>query len=287
VTARQDANLVPRALAWATAIDTLPLDRVVERRAGYLVVRSPGNPRHHWGNLLLFDQPPKVGDADEWEGLFEAEFGLAPRVRHMTFAWDRADGEAGRARAEFVDRGYELDESIGLVAERGQLCAHQRENRDVLIRDLEPRRGADEELWHAVLELQVANRDERYDEQGYRAFARSRLDDLREHLQLGRGAWYVAVDPIQGQIVASCGVVVTGERARFQAVDTALAHRRRGICSRLVAEAAQRSAASYGAKRFVILAEAGYHALGLYESLGFVRREHVFGVCRRPPEDAA
>ena len=244
MTVGQDATPVPRSLAWATAIDTLPLDRVVERRDGYLVVRSPGNPRHHWGNLLLFDRPPGVGDAKEWERLFEAEFGDGPLVRHKTFAWDCTDGEAGLAGTEFVDRGYDLDESVALVAEPGQVRAHRRENREVVIRDLEPRRGADEELWHGVLELQVANRDERYDEQGYRAFARSRLDDLREHFRLGRGAWYVAVDPTQGQIVASCGVVVTGERARFQAVDTALAHRRRGICSRLVVEAVQRSAAS-------------------------------------------
>jgi ribosomal protein S18 acetylase RimI-like enzyme len=64
-------------------------------------------------------------------------------------------------------------------------------------------------------------------------------------------------------------------------VDTALAFRRRGICSRLVVEAAQRSA-QRGAKRLVIVADAGYHALGLYESLGFEREEHVIGVCRWP-----
>jgi hypothetical protein len=33
----------------------------------------------------------------------------------------------------------------------------------------------------------------------------------------------------------------------------------------------------------VIVADAGYHALGLYESLGFERKEHVYGVCLPPP----
>jgi ribosomal protein S18 acetylase RimI-like enzyme len=65
-------------------------------------------------------------------------------------------------------------------------------------------------------------------------------------------------------------------------VDTALAHRRRGICSRLVVEAAQRARDDYGAKRFVIVADADYHALGLYESLGFQRTEKVHGVCLAP-----
>ena len=94
--------------------------------------------------------------------------------------------------------------------------------------------------------------------------------------------WYVALDPETGAVAGSCGVVVTGGRGRFQVVDTALAYRRRGICSRLVVEAARRSAEDYGAERFVIVADADYHALGLYESLGFERREHVFGVCLWP-----
>jgi ribosomal protein S18 acetylase RimI-like enzyme len=87
--------------------------------------------------------------------------------------------------------------------------------------------------------------------------------------------------PDSDEVVASCGIVVTGERGRFQAVDTAAAYRRRGISSRLVVEAADR-AAKRGVKHFVIAAEPDYHALGLYESLGFQRVERVAGVCRRP-----
>jgi ribosomal protein S18 acetylase RimI-like enzyme len=278
----QDATPVPRSLIWATDVDVLPADRVVERKDGYLVVRSPGNPRHHWGNLLLFDGPPGAGDAPVWERLFDTEFADEPRVRHRLFGWDRIDGAAGAAREEFVPRGYELDELVGLVAERGQVRAHPRENRDVLVRALEPAPGADEELWDAVVELQVAARDPHHPEQAHRAFARARQDDLRAHFRAGRGAWYVAVDPASGEVAASCGVVVTGERGRFQAVETAAAYRRLGIGSRLVVEAAQRSAA----ERFVIVADAGYHALGLYESLGFSRREHVFAVYQRPGDVA-
>ena len=120
---------------------------------------------------------------------------------------------------------------------------------------------------------------------GTRNGAASTSPDLEEYRVLfraGRGAWYVAIEPAAGTVTASCGVVVTGGRGRFQAVDTALAYRRRGICSRLVVEAAQLAAGTYGAERFVIAADAGYHALGLYESLGFERKEHVFGACLWP-----
>jgi predicted N-acetyltransferase YhbS len=52
-----------------------------------------------------------------------------------------------------------------------------------------------------------------------------------------------------------------------------------------VVEAARRSVADYGVERFVIVADRQYHALGLYESLGFERAEHHFGACRWPAAD--
>ena len=277
-----DATPTPRALVWATDVDTLPLDRIVERRDDHFVVRSPSNPTHYWGNLLLFDDAPQEGDASRWETLFDAEFADEPRVRHRTFAWDRVDGAVGAALEAFVSRGYDLEESIGLVAGADELGPHPRENREVVVQELDAASGADAELWESVVELQVASRDPGHDEEDHRVFVRARLDARRELFRAGRGGWYVARDPATGEVAGSCGVVVTAGRGRFQVVDTAEAYRRRGICSRLVVEAAHRSAEHHGADRFVIVAEAGYHALGLYESLGFKRREHVFGVCKWP-----
>jgi len=196
------------------------------------------------------------------------------------FAWDTRDGSLGRARQEFVVRGYDLEQSVGLIATPSQVRPHARENREVEIRALAPEPDADKELWDQVLELQVATREAVFEEASYRVFCRRRMDDRRALFQSGRGAWYVALDG--GEVVASCGVIVTAGRGRFQAVETAEAHRRRGISSRLVVEAAHHAADRYGAERLVIAADPDYHALGLYESLGFERRELVSGVCRQP-----
>jgi ribosomal protein S18 acetylase RimI-like enzyme len=274
------AEVVPRSLVWATELDVLAPDRALERRDGYTVVRSPSNPTFYWGNLLLFDDPPGAGDGARWESLFEDAFGGEPGVRHRTFAWDRTDGVAGAAGEEFVSRGYDLEDHVGLVAER--LAPHPRESRDVVVRTLDAAPGADEDLWAAVVELQVTGRREGADEERSRTFSRRRLGELRSLFRAGRGAWYVALDPASGDLAGSCGVVVTGGRGRFQAVETASAHRRRGVCSRLVVEAARRAREEHGAARLVIVADANYHALGLYESLGFERRERTFGVCLWP-----
>jgi ribosomal protein S18 acetylase RimI-like enzyme len=262
----------------------LPLDRVLERRDEYLVARSPGNATHYWGTLLLFDEPPAEGDAARWERLFDAEVAGDPRVRHRTFAWDRVDGALGAARREFVARGYELEESVGLIGAPEHIRHHPRANPDVRVRALDPLVGHDDALWDQVLELQVAGREATFAEDPYRVYARTRLEDLRAMFRRGRGAWYVALDPGEDEVVGSCGVVVTSGRGRFQAVETAAAHRRRGICSRLVVDAAHDAARQHGAHSLVIAADPGYHALGLYESLGFERRERVCGVFRAPPE---
>src|SRR5262245_25887606 len=159
-------SIIPRSLAWATEIDVLPADRVVERRDGYIVVRSPRNPRHWWGNFLVFDHEPGAGDGPRWEALFDEAFADEPRVRHRALLWDRTDGVAGAAHREFGARGYDVEESYGLVAER--LTPHPRENRDVVVRTLDP--FADDELWDAAVELNVANRDEGIAEDEHREF---------------------------------------------------------------------------------------------------------------------
>jgi len=270
-------------------LDVLPLDRVVSRRDGYLAIRSPSHPTYYWGNLLLFDAPPGEGDGLRWERLFVEEFADEPRVEHRTFAWDRTDGSLGVAREEFVERGFGLEECVGLVAAAEGVRAHPRESREVEVRALDPADGLDEPLWQQVVELQVAARDERFTEAEHRTFSRRRLADLRALFLLGHGAWYVALAPSSNepQVLGSCGLVVTAGRGRFQSVETAAAHRRRGICSRLLVEAVRASAERHGARRLVIAADPHYHALGLYESLGFLRSEHVSGVCQQPRESDA
>lgn len=272
----------PRSLAWATELDVLPPDRVVERRDGYLVVRSPGNPRHHWGNFLLFDEAPGPGDGERWERAFAAELGHDPRIRHRVFGWDRADGDLGAAREEFGARGYDVEELLALVARPEEVRRHPRASGEVVVRALDAAPGADAALWDAVVDVQADARDERSDEEEYRAFARARLEGLRALFRLGRGAWYVAQDRASGAVAGSCGVVVAEGRGRFQAVDTAERFRRRGVASRLLADAAAHAAQAFGAERLVILAAADYHALALYESLGFERAEQVASVCRWP-----
>jgi predicted N-acetyltransferase YhbS len=169
-----------------------------------------------------------------------------------------------------------------MIAGPDEIRPHPRANPDVEVRALDPRvDGPDEPLWQQVLEIHVAARDaERFSEEEHRVFSEARQAELRAMFRAGAGAWYVALD---GDIVAgSLGIVVTSGRARYQAVDTVATHRRRGICSRLLVDAARHAAATYGASSLVIVADPDYHAAAIYESVGFRAVERVCGVCRGP-----
>lgn len=272
-----------RSLVIATDIDVLPPGVVITEHEDYLVVRSPGNPSHYFGNFLVFAHPPGPGDHERWERCFAREFADEPRVRHVCLAWDTVDGELGAARAEFEPHGFVIEEGAGLVAEPpSRVRAHAREHSDVVIRELDPAEGADEEAWAAVIELQVANREEGHREQDHRIYCTQRMRDRRTMFREGRGGWFGAWDPASGALTASCGIVVTHGRGRYQAVDTDERWRRLGICSRLVVEVARAAERQYGATRLVMAADRNYHALGLYRSLGFEPAEEVATACWWP-----
>jgi ribosomal protein S18 acetylase RimI-like enzyme len=274
----------PRSLVLATDIDVLPVDRVVRRDDDHLVIRCPSNPHHWWGNFLIFDSAPRAGDGERWEARFAAAFADAPEVTHRAFTWDAPDGAEGAVIAEFGDRGYEVERSVGLIATPDEITPPLRADHprasgaggEIEIRALDAGDGLDDPLWAGALGVQLAN--EAADPQAgdeYESFARARQRDRRALFGAGRGAWYVAIDHEEGAVVAGCGVIATGTRGRFQAVDTVPSHRRRGIASALVAHAAADAAARHGLHSLVIVADPDYHAIGIYRALGFTERERT------------
>ena len=282
MTSAAQSEPVPRTVTRMTDVAVLPADRVVTREGDHLVIRSPGNPAHWWGNFLLFDDAPRRGDGERWEELFLAAFPELGVNGHRAYAWERTDGAQGEAQREFVSRGFALQRGVGLTAAPDAIRPHARANREVAIRALEPQGDADRELWEGAIAVQLAGNAADPDPvPDFEPFARARMRDLRALFAAGRGAWYVAIDPADG-VVAGCGVVAIGRMGRFQAVDTVPAQRRRGICRRLVAEAAAHASRAHRLETLVIVAEAGYHALGIYESLGFTAHERTCGLSRGP-----
>lgn len=259
-----------RSLAFATDLDVLADQSEITDHGDHVTVVTPANVHYHWGNFLLWRDVPTAGAREAWETAFKREVG---ERRHRLFAWDAVDGELGAAQGEFVDVGYELEHISALVARADELRSHDRTNADMLVRRLDPRAdGPDAAAWLQVVELQMGNREPGYGEAEHRAFLEASALQRQEMYRAGRaGGWYVA-ELSDGTVVATCGIVVTDGRARYQAVDTHLDHRRHGHASRLVYDVGREAIEQHAAEQLVIVADVDYHAKELYETLGFVER---------------
>lgn len=269
-----------RSLAFATDLDVLAGQSRITDHGDHVTVVTEGNRGYHWGNYLLYREPPTAGDRDRWERSFELEVG---ERRHRLFAWDGTGGELGAARQEFLGAGYELEQVSALVATPRDLAPHPSANGDVTVRAIDPRpHGRDARAWRQVVELQMGNRDPVHEAGPYRSYLEAAARQRQELYGTGRaGGWYVA-ELEGGTVVATCGIVVTDGRARYQAVDTHYAHRRRGYAARLVHEVGREAIARHGAEQLVIVADVDYHAKALYETLGFAELHRSSAVAWHP-----
>lgn len=259
-----------RSLAWRSDLSFLAFEDHVERRGDYVVARSPTNPGYWWGNFVLFDRAPRdAADAARMRAVFDAEVGCDPAVRHTAIGWDEA---APGAIDAFEREGLERDEGVVLVAT--EVHPPRRPHDGLVVRQLET--SAE---WDAAVAARVVDRDPVHtDAARYATFEHARMARCRRMVDAGLGAWWAAFEG--DTLVGDLGIFRQGPLGRFQNVFTRANARGRGVCGTLVWQVSRR-ALDEGAQSLVMVADPGYHAARIYESVGFVRdpAEHTYGVC--------
>jgi ribosomal protein S18 acetylase RimI-like enzyme len=233
----------------------------VLRRTGATVVRTAENPGFRWGNFLLV---PEAGDP----ATRAAEHAAAlPGAAFTTIGIDDAhpalDEDAWRAA------GFEV-ERLAVLTREGAPAADRRGVR-VLSSDAD---------WAA--EAAIALELEPAPDAAHDAFARQRTASRRRAVEDGRLLW-AGVEQ-DGEIVATAGIGDAGDGvARFQDVQTRMAHRRRGHATALVAGLAAAAVDAFGSTRLVIVAERDGPAIGVYLRLGFREAEEQVQLSRIDP----
>lgn len=232
---------------------------VVTDHGTHLVVRTPANPGFHWGNFLLFDAPPKPGDAARWSALFAAEF---PEAGHRAFGVDGVTGALGETSE------YEV---LGVTAEVNTVMTADRLDLPIATPRAELRALTGDDDWAQALGLEFACFGLPSDEDG-RRFAERRFAGYRGLCEAGHGIWIGAF--VEGHLRAGAGLFAVGSGlARFQSVETHPGFRRRGLASAVLRHAARRVLLDRGVRTLVIVADPDDHAIRLYRTLGFVDRE--------------
>lgn len=253
--------MIIRSIVLKTELGLAATRGVITDRGDYVVIQTPDDPGYYFGNLLLIPSAPQVGEVSFWTRRFHAAF-PDPAIKHVTLWWDSTTGDAG-AEDELAAAGFTLDRSVVLTAE--QLTAPPAE---LPIRELSPAQVLE------TAELGWATGD-RHDT-NYREFLQRRARWQSSLVTRGLAVFYGAHD--RGELVASLGLVPLDKLARFQDVQTAATHRKRGLAGAMLAAAAR----DVPAERYVIMSTPGSDAERLYTRVGFRHAERTVAACRRP-----
>lgn len=252
---------------WVTDLAILELTgSTIDDHGDHLVVRSPGNPDYHWGNCVLVTDPATVDDAARWFDAFRSTFpdagwvaiGLPDFPRNAT-AWT----------------------SLGLELELVDVLSTTRAPRTGPLPDGYTVRRIDGDDWELVIEAEVADnaRSGIYESTAHAEFVRETVATRRRLCDRGLAAFFGA---FAGEdLAATLGIVRCGTTARFQAVGTDPAHRRRGLASHLLGVAGDWAGAE-GCDAWVIVTESTNEAGRVYRAAGFTLDDAVVSAYRPP-----
>ncbi|MGE0764541.1 MAG: GNAT family N-acetyltransferase [Bdellovibrionales bacterium] len=257
-----------QSLGYRSELIFTGFDGLVEDRGSYLVVRTLTNPNFFWGNLLIFDRPPRRGDCQEWTRLFKREF-TDPRIYHMTLAWDDLGGQIGDVD-EFTAQGFGLEDKAVLSAQ--SVVRPQKFNRDLEVRPLSTQKE-----WQQMWRLQVDCAHDNLPKVEWEKFYLSQGLRYQAMVKAGLGQWYGGF--LNGKLVAGLGIFHREGVGRFQIVCTHPEFRRQGLCGTLVYRSAQHAIEQMEVRDLVMCADPGYYAIKVYESVGFKRQQLEHGVC--------
>jgi ribosomal protein S18 acetylase RimI-like enzyme len=233
----------------------------IEDRGDHLVVRSPHNPLHWWGNFLLLHRVPTPATSESWLDCFAMTF---PGAEHVAIGFDGTDGRVDDL-AWFSRRGFNAEAATVMTATEVDAPTHP--NTDAVYRPF--RSDAD---WAQNVELRIRCEDRALEPVGYRRFVVVKAQTNRRLAEAGHGNWFGAF--IKGQLVAQMGLLSAGPGlARFQSVETDPGYRRMGLASSLVHRVARYGIDELAAQTLVMVADPTYFAIDLYRSLGFAPTE--------------
>ena len=256
-----------RSLGLATDLALIATRGRVVDRGTYVVAVTPDDPGYYFGNLLVLPGPPRPGELVSSLELFAREVAVDPAIRHVTLCWDGVTGELGAA-AEATCAGFAVDTTLGMTAPAVRAAAAPP--------GLELRPLAPDELARAAeLDFAIGGGHN----EGRRQFLHRRAAWFRDLVARRVAQFWGAFD--DRTLVGSLGLVRLGRLGRYQDVQTAPSHRRRGIALALLSAAAGEAALA-GVEQLVIKTPSGSEAERVYERAGFRTIERTISACREP-----
>jgi GNAT superfamily N-acetyltransferase len=267
---------------WASDLVVFADGGQVLERDDCLVLRTPGNPTHYWGNCLIVPQALADADLAHWLGRFHAEITQRqPASCHVAIGVNAP--WRGERLPAWEAAGFTLFDNAVMALAPGALREMQPPRGRVEVR---PIRWPDEV--GAVVELECADTHGLAVEP-YRTYRLRKFETYARLHERGLAEWFGLW--CDGTLAADCGLIrhaaQPGASGRFQRVATHPAWRRRGLARALVHAVSRHGLEQWQLARVLMIANPREVAIGLYRSLGYAEFDTEWGVERIPAADRA
>jgi len=261
-----------RSIAYRTEVFLARYFGDVHEHPAHVVIRTPQNPTYHWGNYVIFRQPPTPGCASTWLATFEREIASKQPTQHVVLAWDGVE-DSYRDTEALVAQGLHIEYSAVLTADT--LVEPPRSNTTMHVRPL-----TSDDDWSQALENQILCGAPIFPRDTYAPFKALQMKTFRKATQAGQGAWFGAFKG--SQLVGDLGIFVGEGLGRYQNVGTHPEWRGQGVARTMVYQAARAMQARGGVERWVIVVDPESVAERAYQAAGFVRSEWMCAAHHSP-----
>ncbi|WP_026147543.1 GNAT family N-acetyltransferase [Limimaricola hongkongensis] len=239
----------------------------LEDRGNHLVLRTPSQPSYWYGNrVILRDRPD---DPVAHVALSRRAF---PDSAHICLEWDIPGLALGSAGDYLLSQGFDLD-AVEFLVLKAPIAAPP------LPAGLRFGIVDTASAWAQVAALQYeTSLEDGYSGSDHRAFITRRVAGYRRLVETGLGCWFGVFDDTR--LVADMGIFHDDRVARYQAVETRMEYRRRGICTSLLAIANEWAVSRAPGVSVLIAADPDSPAHRIYRRAGFAPLERISGAVK-------
>lgn len=256
-------------LGFLTDFKLLGADSEIIEYTHYFLVKTPSNPTFIDGNCLVLKSPELLKDKTKLEKDFKTHFGLETNQHHLSFKL--MEVISGELLSTYLKDQYEYDKLAVMTYEAKKNTTRVLENTAWEIRAFSL--DADWEQW---AKNEIEERPSIFTESSFKNYLWGRIAVYKALTRQGFGNFYGLFQ--KGELLASAGLYVFDGIGRFQQVRTLEKARRQGMCKALIQFIYVQNASKM--EEAVIVADEEYHALKLYEGLGFKSKENQYSLTK-------
>lgn len=256
-------------LGFLTDFKLLGGDSEVREYADYFLVKTPSNPTFIDGNCMVLKSPKLLENKTSLEGCFKAHFEAATNQHHIGFKLLETVSD-GLLEAYLQDQ-YEYDKLAVMTYAAEKKIARVLDPKIGTIRSFSS--NSDWDQWAAN---EIQERPTIFTAASFKAYLFGRRIVYRELAEQGFGNFYGVFQA--GELLGAAGLYIFDQIGRFQQVRTIEKARRQGICKALIQFMYAQNAPHM--QDAVMVADEDYHALTLYEGLGFRSQDNQYDLTK-------